>query len=89
MKTDLPPPFFQILSNPPSFPVTSKPIPTALSLAVRVIAPHLMCYFTYIMDLHISSLGTLVPKGLCVCFMQQGIKFTEVWHMCFFAVTLT
>ena len=33
------------------------------------------------MDLHISSLGTLVPEGLDVYFMQQGTKFTEIWHL--------
>ena len=44
------------------------------------------------MDLHMSSLGNLVPDLMCVlgpkvlhvCFMQQGVKFTEVWHMWFF-----
>ena len=33
------------------------------------------------MDLHISSLDTLVPESLDVCFMQQGTKFTEIWHL--------
>ena len=37
------------------------------------------------MDLHMSSLGTLIPGGLDVFFMQQGIKFTDVW---FFAGTV-
>ena len=41
-----------------------------------------------IMDLHMSRLGTLVPEGLDVCFVQQGVKSTEVWHMWFFAGTL-
>ena len=45
-----------------------------------------------IMDLHMLSLGTLVPEGPCclvVCFTQQDIKFTEVWHiMRFFAGSL-
>ena len=39
-----------------------------------------------IMDLHMSSLGTL---DLGVCFKQQDVKFTEVWNMWFFAGTLT
>ena len=30
------------------------------------------------MDINMSSLGTLV------CFMQQGVKFTEVWHIMWF-----
>ena len=31
-----------------------------------------------IMDLHMKTLVTLVPKNLAVCFMQQGVKFSEV-----------
>ena len=27
-------------------------------------------------------------NDLDVCFMQQGVKFTGVWHMQFFAGTL-
>ena len=45
----------------------------------------------YLMILWIHTCQTFVPqyqKDLDVCFMQQGIKFTEVWHMCFFAGTL-
>ena len=30
------------------------------------------------MGLDMSSLGSLVPENLVVCFKQQGIKFTEV-----------
>ena len=36
------------------------------------------------MDLHMSSLSTSVPKGLDACFMQQGITFTELWHIIWF-----
>ena len=37
-----------------------------------------------------EKLGTFVAEGpSCMfyemCFMKQGIKFTEVWHMWFFA----
>ena len=32
----------------------------------------------YLMDPHMLSLGTLAPEDLDVCFMQQGVKFTEV-----------
>ena len=37
---------------------------------------------------HFKSWYLLVPeKDLDVCFMQQDIKFTKVWHiMCFFTV---
>ena len=41
-----------------------------------------------IMHLHMSRLGTLMPEGLDVCFVQQGVKSTEVWHMWFFPGTL-
>ena len=43
-----------------------------------------------IMDLHMLSFGTLVPEEPCyACFLQQGITFTEVWHiMRLFASTL-
>ena len=33
-----------------------------------------------IMDLHMSYLGKFVPEGPW-CIMQQGVKFTEVWHV--------
>ena len=39
-----------------------------------------MCYHILIndvMELNLLSLCTFVPAGLTVCFMQQGIKFTE------------
>ena len=49
-------------------------------------------FFNDIKDLHLSSLATLVPEeleDLDMCFMQQGVKFTEVWHlMWFFSSTL-
>ena len=39
------------------------------------------------MDLHMSNLDTLVPE--VPCCMQQGIMFTELWHiMRFFVHTL-
>ena len=37
-----------------------------------------------LMILWIHTYQTLVPqyqKDLDVCFMQQGVKFTEVWHV--------
>ena len=49
-----------------------------VSLAEWVIASHLICYLLNdIMDLHILRFGTSVPEGVCLCFMQQGVKFTE------------
>ena len=76
MKTSysiLPTPLFQILSNCP-FLVTFNPPPP------------------WVMILWIYSCWALVPyyqKDLDVGFiMQQGVKFTEFWHMWFFTGTL-
>ena len=42
-----------------------------------------------IMNIHMSSLGTLVLEGPCcffvrLFFLQQGVECTEVWHSVFF-----
>ena len=38
----------------------------------------LLFYLRYdIMDLHMSSLGTLVPEGPAVYFIQQGVTVTD------------
>ena len=68
---------FQILSNPPPFPVAFNPHPHCsfcclISLAERVISFDVLFY------LLILWIYTLI------CFMQQGI--TKVWHMWFFVV---
>ena len=83
-----PPPFFKIFPPPP-FPVMSNPHPHCsfcclVSLAEWVIALHLMCYFTerYHRCTHVK------PYDLDACFMQQGLKFTEVWHRCGFSLVL-
>ena len=49
-------------------------------LTEGAIAPHLMCYFLIndIMDLYMSSLGTLVPQRLCGMFYATMRQFTEV-----------
>ena len=83
-----PPPFSKFFHPP--FPVMSNPHPHCsfcclVSLAEWVIALHLMCYFTerYHRCTHVK------PYDLDACFMQQGLKFTEVWHrMWFFTGTL-
>ena len=74
--------FFQILS------VSSLPPTSHCSFCC-----HLSCFFGwmgdhatfdvlfYLMDPHTLSLGTLAPEDLDVCFMQQGVKFTEVWYI--------
>ena len=35
-----------------------------------------------------QAMVTQYQKELDVCFTQKGVKFTEVWHMWFFAGTL-
>ena len=57
------PSFFRFCPTPSLSPPISTP--TVLSVMDN-------------MDLHILSLGTLVPQGFDVYFMQQGIKFTEL-----------
>ena len=46
----------------------------------------------YLMILYIYTCWALIPlyqKDLALCFIQQGVKFTEVWHiMQFLASTL-
>ena len=85
---------FQILSTPlpPYFPVTYNPHPNCsfccpVSLAEWMIMPHLMCYFTkwiYTCRALVSS----YQKNLDVCFMQQGVKITGVWHIMWFLLVL-
>ena len=83
MKNPLPP-LFQILSTLPHFPITSNPNPhcsfcCSVSLAEWV-SHHIWCAIILLndnMNLHMSS---QYLKDLDVCFMQQGLKSTEVWH---------
>ena len=94
----LPNPPFQILSNPPpSFCVASNPQRPLFFLLSCFFGwmsdcTTVMCYFAVLMILWIYTCQVLVPKyqkDLDVCFMQQGIKCIEVWHlMWFFAGTL-
>ena len=78
---------------PPSlqlhFPVTSNPHPHCsfcllVSFAEWVITTHLMCHFNDNMDLHMSSLGTLVTEGPWCVFYATDIKFVEFWHIMWF-----
>ena len=77
--------FVQRLS--PTYVSSLTPTPIVLSVALFIWlnewSGHIWCAILCNdnMDLHMSSLRTLVPKGPCVCFMQQGAKFPEVWHM--------
>ena len=95
-----PPPLFFIkfypTPLPPPFPLLSNPYTHCcffclVSLAEWMIVPHLICCILLndIRDLQMSSLVTQYQKNLDVCFMQQGIRFTEAWHIVwFFAGTL-
>ena len=74
--------FFQILSTLPSLsPPTLTP--TAFSLAVWVVTPHLMCYLlNNIMDLHKLSLDTLVPEGPWCVFYATGCQvYWDLTHI--------
>ena len=73
----LPNPFFKFCSHP-NFPVTSNTHPHCffsclVSFAEWVIITAHFTYWQLVPDL--STRRTLM------CFMQQGIKFTEVWHI--------
>ena len=88
------PPFLKFCSTPP--PCRRQPPPPLLFLLSSFfdrMGDHatfdvLFC----LMILWIHTCLTLVhqyQKDLDACFMQQGIKFTEVWHMWLFAGTPT
>ena len=93
-----PQPLFKVYPTPhPTFPVTSNahphcPFCCLVSLAEWVIAPHLMCILFNDILLWIykcRAMAQLYQKDFYVWFMQQGIKFTEVWHRIrFFVGTL-
>ena len=77
------------LRQPPTFLSSPAPLPLLfLSLWLNGWSRHIwLAILLNNMDLHMSSLCTLVQeKPWC---MQQGVKFTEVWHiMWFFGGTL-
>ena len=85
-------------------PPLSKFCPTPLSRCLQYPPPlfFLLSYFfgrmgdhaTFdapfdgIIDYICHTLVPLCQKDLAVCFMQEGVKFTEVWHIWLFAGTL-
>ena len=85
---NLPP--FQILSNPPLSPPTPTPtvLSVVLSLWLNGWSRHIWCAILLNdnRDLHMSSLGTLVPEGSRCAFYatKQGVKVPEVWHILWF-----
>ena len=84
------PPLLQILSTPPSHvPVTSAPNPTVVSaglfLWLNGCSRHIWCavFLTDDMDLHILSLGTLVPeRPWCVFYAIRHLIITGtlIWY---------
>ena len=52
-----------------------------VSLTEWVIMPNVMCHFLFndMMDLHMLSLGTLVPQRSCRVFYAKRLQFTEVY----------
>ena len=89
------PPFSNFVQHPP-FSITSNPQPPLLFLLPFFfgwMGDHVTYDIQfYLMIIWIYTCQALVPyyqKDLDVCLMQQGIRFTEVWHiMLFFTGTL-
>ena len=81
---------FQILCKPLSPNSLSPPTstPTVLSVVLFLLAEWVGDHATfdvlfYLMIIWNYTCQALVPwyqKDLDVCFMQQGVRFTEVWH---------
>ena len=74
------PSFFQILQTH-SPPITLSPaFFVALFLWLNGWSHHIwfVVLLNDFMQLCLSSLDTVVPEGLTVCFMQQGITFTKI-----------
>ena len=97
MKTPpmLPSPFFEILSNPIHFPVFSNPTPTVFSVVLFLWqnewSRHIWCAILLNdnTDLHMSSLGTLVPEGpWCVFYVTRRQVYWGLTHNVVFTGTL-
>ena len=96
MSTLLYPPRFQILPNPlpSSLPLTSTPLLFLLSCFSRSMGDYatfdvLICLMVF----WVHKCRALVPLSLStrrtfLCFMQQGIKSTDVWHIMWFLLVL-
>ena len=68
----LPTPLLQIWSKPPSFPENSTPTAFFVTLLIwlNLQLQHIWCVFLVndIVDIHMSSLGTLVPEEPCCVY---------------------
>ena len=98
--TLLRPPSPYIAQPGPPFSNLFQPLLSPLPLSCTPLLFLLPCFFGWmddratfdaplndIMDLCIS-LMPYYQKDLAVCLMQQRVKFTEIWHMWFFAGAL-
>ena len=85
----LPPLLFQILSNPFS-PTFLSPSTSVLSCFFGWRGDHATFYLLfYLMVIWIYTSQALVPwyqKNLDVCFMQQRVRFTDIWHIMWFFI---
>ena len=97
MKTPpmLPSQLFEILSNPIHFLVFSNPTPTVLSVVLFLWqnewSRHTWCAILLNdnMDLHMLSLGTLVPEGpWCVVYVTRRQVYWGLTHNVVFTGTL-
>ena len=78
---------FQVLPTPPTSLSPQTLIPNALSVVMFLWLNGWSCHIWCAilcnnnMDLHMSSLGTLVTEGPWYVFYAKGVKLTEVWHI--------
>ena len=73
----------------PLFSVTSNPHPHCSFFGWMGDHATLEVLFYLILWIYTCRAMVLDVYDLDVCFIQQGVKFTEVWHMWFFASALT
>ena len=86
-----PPPFFRFC--PTSYPTSLSPPTPTLTVLSNVLFLWLNGWSRHIwyaillsnnMDLHMFSLGTLVPEGPSCALWKKSINFTEVWDIMWF-----
>ena len=81
---------FQVLPTPPTSLSPQTLIPNTPSVVMFVWLNGWSCHIWCAilcnnnMDLHMSSLGTLVTEGPWYVFYVKGVKLTELWHILWF-----
>ena len=89
--------FSEKLTPPVPHTSLSSPTPTPTVLSIGLFlwlhgwSRHIWCAISLNdnLDLHMLSLGTLVPEGPWYVLYTKGLAFTEIWHiMWFFTGTL-